>query len=71
MGQGVQQRQEGDDMSILRSGRTGVRIERDARGSMRGETEELLQDRSRTRDGRGRHSGAGNYHSATSAQNQD
>ena len=58
-------------MDRLRLGRTDVRIERDVRGSMRRNVGHLSQDRSRTRDGRGRQSRPGSYHSATSAQNQD
>ena len=49
-GHGVQERQQGAEVSNLCSGRTGVRTERDARGLIREENENLVENRSRTRE---------------------
>ena len=69
VGQHAQREYLGNEGQSLLLGRTGVRVEREARGSTNREAD--TQDRSRTRDGRGRPSRAESYHSATSAQNQE
>ena len=71
VGQHVHREFLGDERHNLLLGRTGVRVEREARGSTRHGAEDLPQDRSRARDGRGRPSRTDSYHSATSAQNQE